>query len=383
MIRLNIVGDFMPIDWLEKRILQDDMSTLLCDDLKAKLQQSDLNILNLECPLTQSTSKNLKTGKNFKTKPDSIKFLKQFQFGLVCLANNHSMDFGIEGMEETIETCHTNNISLIGVQSKCVRHAVHQVEKDGVHLSIINAAEQEFGAAELNEDGYLVESPEILVPLIHSEKNKGRNVLLILHGGREFYELPTPQRQARYRLYIDMGADAIVSHHTHVPSGVENYNGKPIVYSLGNFMFPFENHSDSRWYQTLVAHLEVSSHGIECKLSNYRFDCSQQKLRAVSSDENEAWIKHYDDLNEIIHNSDNLQKAWNEYIEQEVYQYLFMMNFFTRIRYKLYLKGYLKAPPISEKKLLVMLNLLRCEAHRVEAIDIIKSKLNQNPQFIN
>src|SRR5690606_9777787 len=65
-------------------------------------------------------------------------------------------------------------------------------------------------------------------------------VILIYHGGREHYQLPTPEQRRRLRFFIENGVDAIVAHHTHCVSGYEYFAGKPIVYSLGNFIFDYK-----------------------------------------------------------------------------------------------------------------------------------------------
>ena len=65
-------------------------------------------------------------------------------------------------------------------------------------------------------------------------------VIVIVHGGREHYQLPTPKQRERFRFYADAGADFVVGHHTHCYSGYEIYKGKPIFYSLGNFIFDYK-----------------------------------------------------------------------------------------------------------------------------------------------
>jgi poly-gamma-glutamate capsule biosynthesis protein CapA/YwtB (metallophosphatase superfamily) len=57
-------------------------------------------------------------------------------------------------------------------------------------------------------------------------------VIVIVHGGHEYYNLPSPRMQKQYRFYADQGADFVVGHHTHCISGYEVYNGVPIYYSL-------------------------------------------------------------------------------------------------------------------------------------------------------
>ena len=65
-------------------------------------------------------------------------------------------------------------------------------------------------------------------------------LIVLYHGGNEYYSLPRPGLKKDFHYLADLGADLVVGHHTHVISGYEIYNGKPLIYSLGNFFFPYK-----------------------------------------------------------------------------------------------------------------------------------------------
>src|SRR5690554_8220427 len=87
-------------------------------------------------------------------------------------------------------------------------------------------------------------------------------VIVIIHGGHEYYNLPSPRMQKQYRFYAEQGADIIISHHTHCISGKEVYKGVPIYYSLGNFLFT-NTSSFEDWYIVIVLDLTIINGKLE------------------------------------------------------------------------------------------------------------------------
>ncbi|MDP1879915.1 MAG: CapA family protein [Parachlamydiaceae bacterium] len=372
----------MPIGGVEQKIIAGQTSELIDSETKAILKSSTFNIINLECPLTTAEGKILKTGKNFKANPKCIDFLKEYNFKVACMANNHIMDYQIPGLMETLETCDDNEIKTIGI-SQNGHDKIFRYEEKGISISIINASETEFGSASVDTTGFMRATPQQLFYWIQNEKMKSKWVILIIHGGREFYNLPSPSRQKEYKLYADFGADAIISHHTHVPSGFEWYNGKPIIYSLGNFIFPFEDHVNLSWYDSLICQLEFFENNIELKFSLHKFNQNDLQLQGVSLELKTSFMEYMDDLNIVIKNSVLLDLKWKEFVYKERFNYFSMLNLFSQFRHKLFLKGIISEPKIKASKLLVLLNILRCEAHHEESVTALKIELEKHNNFIN
>ena len=121
------------------------------------------------------------------------------------------------------------------------------LEKDGLKIAIINFCENEWSIAEAGSPGA---NPMDIIDnasQIKSAKESHDKVIVIVHGGHEYYNLPSPRMQKQYHFYADQGADIFVGHHTHCISGNEVYKGVPIYYSLGNFLFTMNN-SNNEWY---------------------------------------------------------------------------------------------------------------------------------------
>ncbi len=113
MVRILITGDFCPINRAEEMALSGSFRVLF-NDLLAIIQNSDLAITNLECPLTKVQTPISKTGPAIKASPETAKLLTYAGFKLVTLANNHIMDYGPEGLDSTIRVLKEKNISHVG-----------------------------------------------------------------------------------------------------------------------------------------------------------------------------------------------------------------------------------------------------------------------------
>lgn len=94
---------------------------------------------------------------------------------------------------------------------------------------------------------------------IKEAREKADSVVVIMHGGHETYQLPTPQMQQTYRFFVDIGADAVVNHHQHCYSGYEVYKNKPIFYGLGNFCFEPLGNVRPTWYEGYMVNLHFNA----------------------------------------------------------------------------------------------------------------------------
>src|SRR5690606_17937937 len=231
----------------------------ISDEIRDVFSQSDYNIVNLEAPVTESTSKILKTGPHLKSEKEStLEVLKALNINLCTLANNHVLDYDEQGVLDTINFCKEHNIQTVGAgKNKEEASRTLYLETKAGKIGIINIAENEWSSATDTSAG--ANGMDLIddVKQIQEAKKKSDFVFVIVHGGHEYYNLPSPRMQKQYRFYIDNGADIVVGHHTHCISGMETYKGKQIYYSLGNFLFTKTSIYDD-WYKGIVLKIEVS-----------------------------------------------------------------------------------------------------------------------------
>ena len=112
-INIIITGDFCPHKRVEQAFLNKEFENVF-NGFEKIAEDCDLSITNLECPLTLSNIPIAKTGPNLKAHPDCINGIKFGGFNVVTLANNHIMDYGEQGLIDTINACTKNNINFVG-----------------------------------------------------------------------------------------------------------------------------------------------------------------------------------------------------------------------------------------------------------------------------
>ena len=178
----------------------------------------DITIVNLEGPLTTSTDLRRGRAFNFKGDPDYVRILKGSSVEVCNIANNHTFDFGKAGAQETISVLEEAGIGACGYTQVCYR------EVNGVRVGFVGFECWEHTEKEAAQ----------LVKKVRPECDL---LIASFHWGYEYsYSSNAFQRNCG-RALIDAGADLVLGHHSHVIGGVEQYKGKYIVYSLGNFCF--------------------------------------------------------------------------------------------------------------------------------------------------
>ncbi len=186
----------------------------------------DVVAANLEGPFANKrrpTSKSIA----FQFDPSLITTLKKYNFGLFTLANNHSLDMGSAGFEESKANLKKAGIDFYGQQYKI----------NDNNLLIKQIGNFKFGLIGLDDTINKVKVSEVK-NLIDKAKDQGAEIIMTnIHWGDEYKEISNPRQRQLAHALIDSGVDLIIGHHPHVVEEMEIYNNHPIFYSLGNFVF--------------------------------------------------------------------------------------------------------------------------------------------------
>jgi hypothetical protein len=362
-IKILITGDLCPIYRIEELALKDDFGSIFNDFINV-LKGNDLNITDLECPLTNSESARPKFGPYQKASPDCIKILKYADIKLAAMANNHIMDYDKMGVIETIEVCKANSIDIVGV-GRTMEDArkPYSINIKGTRISILNYADNEFLST---PDGSFNCNPINPVQAFYdicNAKKSNDYLIVIIHAGNEFHELPSPRTKKLYRYLIDQGADVIVSHHTHVFSGYEIYKSKPIFYGLGNFIYDSPAKKNDSWNKGYVVKLRLSEK-VDFDIIPLKQCNEKPGVFHLDSGENKTFIKEVDRLNQIIADDQQLEAEFQKFcnIVLPVYD-AFIEPYFGKLITSLRRRGFFPKF-MSRKKRLLLLNITRCESHR-------------------
>jgi poly-gamma-glutamate synthesis protein (capsule biosynthesis protein) len=170
-----------------------------------------------------------------------------------------------------------------------------------------------------------------------------------------------------YRFFADAGASAVIAHHTHCPCGYEEYNGVPICYSLGNFLFdlPGKNQNKiSPWNEGLIAELSFSTTSVDIEYHPYIQSFKDAGIRKMNQNEAERFQDKINYLNEVIQHDKELEGAFEKYCRESYRMYSgFIEPHSNKILHALRNRN-LMPSLLSAKKKRLLLNLTRCEAHR-------------------
>ena len=212
---------------------------------------SAADLLLIDFENTASYSMNaVKHEEPLKCEPRFVHLAKGNNNTVAALANDHVCDYGIIGLRDTIEALDKNNITHLGAgeDEDHARQSVSQ-EINGKTITIFNYMDSalsanytpdEIPAANGLAPGYAAYNAQIAHKQISEAKEKGDVVIVYMHYGEEFSKAPNDNQKKISHELIDSGADVVVGSNPHVPQGVEMYNGKPIFYSLGDFIFDIE-----------------------------------------------------------------------------------------------------------------------------------------------
>ena len=190
-------------------------------NVKSIFSADDLTIANFEGTLTESTEREDKQFA-FKAPASYANILTAGSVEAVNTANNHSHDYGEESFNDTLKALDAANIIHFGYDETAV------TEVKGVKVGLV-------GIYELND--HLGREEQLKQNIAKVKQDGAQLIVVIFHWGNEKEEVPDDNQKTLGHLAIDEGADLVCGHHPHVLQGIEEYKGKNIVYSLGNFCF--------------------------------------------------------------------------------------------------------------------------------------------------
>jgi hypothetical protein len=367
MIEILFTGDFAPCRSFERLVLQKGSKIFgdLCEDLSP----ADLAFLNLETPLCQTGAPIKKTGPNIRAHPDCVHAIADAGFDVVGLANNHIMDYGAEGLQETVSACANAGLTVCGAGRNLQEaQQVLFVEKKGVTIAIIAVAEHEFSIAEPDRPGAAPLDPIDNTMQIEYARSKADLVFVTIHGGNEYFPYPRPGLRKICRYFIDRGADGVMCHHVHVPGAYELYKQKLIVYSLGNLLFDHANPPQG-WNEGYAARLvfdTATKTMLSHELIPYRQSVADGGIAKLQGVDRARILEKLREYQRVLSDETAYEQAWTEFCNKRRDSVLLQQYFPINIR------GINKIGTVIDPAYLFLstsrtrktkLNVIRCESH--------------------
>lgn len=233
------VGDILLSRHIGKKIDQTKDAGVPFANVRQLLTGADIAFGNLESPVVAGDVP-IRSGMVFRCLTRYVPGLISAGFDVLSTANNHAFDQGAEGVEFTIDYLDSKGIVAVGTRKAGDENGFGRlIERNGVVIGFLA-----YSYAAFNDGGEKTDfriatwhDQEAVKSEIRSLKERVDVLFVSLHAGGEYRREPERRKVEFARTAIEAGADAIIGHHPHWIQPVEVYRGKPIFYSLGNFVF--------------------------------------------------------------------------------------------------------------------------------------------------
>lgn len=246
----------------------------------AELMKADILFGNLETPVTTRGSKTPKTW-NFRAHPKLLAIVKAAGFDVLNIANNHVWDFGLDGFLDTLAALKKHPWTVIGGgKDRAEAEKVRVVTRHGIKVGFLGltSTNPKEGWAKPNKPGVAYSDFARIGGVVSTAKEACDVLVVSFHGGTELAEDANDIQKAVAHAAMDAGADLFLGHHPHVLQPVELYKGKPILYSLGNFLFVSPTPSTRA---TVVVRATITKLGVT-RLSFHPVDGNWGKLKPAA-----------------------------------------------------------------------------------------------------
>ncbi|MEO0083758.1 MAG: CapA family protein [candidate division WOR-3 bacterium] len=290
-ITINFVGDIMlarRYDATGGIINTFGIETIFKPTLNYLGNAAEISVANLESPLTNRGVRHPTKPIVFRGRPTNIAGLAYAQIDVVSLANNHIIDYGLEGMRQTQELLDSVNILYLGAGANAYEAYLPIFKlKKGINLGFLAFSDrtgqydnyQPYLNAGYNKPGFANLDTFYVTQIIQQIKPTTDLIIAQTHSGSEYSLAPTDNENltvddewyssfslvpcssdiiVRHRI-IDAGADLVINHHPHVIQGFEVYQGKLIAHSLGNFVFDLDY---PETYPSVILNAMINQNGL-------------------------------------------------------------------------------------------------------------------------
>ena len=375
-MRIIIGADIVPTQSNMDLFSNGDVTTLLGNELLSLWNAADMRIFNLEVPLCEKEEPITKCGPNLIAPINTVNGIKALNPTLLTLANNHILDQGAQGLKSTEDILNKNEIPFTGVGDNIFEASKPYIlEKDGLKIGVYACADYEFTIATENTPGANPFYPLESLDHIQSLKEKCDYVIVLYHGGKEYYRYPSPYLQKVCEKMVQRGGDLVICQHSHCIGCYEEYKDSTIIFGQGNFLF---DHSDSEFEKnSLLIKVSISD---KVQIDYIPMVKAGNGVRlAVGQAVEDIPIAFHKRSSEIL-KSGFVEQQYRQFAQENIQSYLRRFSGFgkwlSRIDRKL-LNGMLLKRKYDKKQLLAIQNYIECEAHRELVIAGLKSEKNQ------
>ena len=242
MVSMFFTGDVMLGSSVRSNYNAAGIQGVLSEYLIQEMTQADITMVNEEFPFSNRGTPMPDKQYTFRIDPAYISAFHEMGIDVVSLANNHALDYGTEALEDTFAVLEEAGIPYVGAGSTKERaEEAAYIECGGRTVGFLSASRVipvvEWNIENKQPGLFCTYDSAALVAAIEKVRQNCDYLVVYVHWGVEKKAYPEEYQRVLAQAYIEAGADLVIGAHPHVPQGIEYYQGKPIVYSLGNFIF--------------------------------------------------------------------------------------------------------------------------------------------------
>lgn len=368
---LLIFGDICP-DNNYKSLFGINGNSVFDEKIEKLIANSSVVVGNLECPATNELLAIIKCGPSLKAAPKDINYLKKVGFDALSLANNHILDYGQAAVKETIEVCEQNDMITFGAgedETHAKRPAICEI--NGKKIGLLSFAEAEFNLAIGDSPGANHFDPYTSFDDIAALKGQCDYVVILYHGGIEYYKNPSPLLQKKCRKMAKAGADLVLCQHSHCIGTFEKVEDCTIIYGQGNTAFGYRTGNDG-WNEGLAVGVSLEDKTIDL----YLMLATETGIVLANECDTQKRISQMKMDSQRLDDADWIKKEWNQYCSTQEALDLALVYGKGRVFNKLnrILGNRLIRMLYSFRKQMITMNLIRCEAHH----EVVQTILENN-----
>jgi hypothetical protein len=367
-MRIIIGGDVCPIN--SNSPLFHKNNDKLFGDLQQFFDSADMSIVNLEVPLTDKSTKIIKSGENIKGTPETASALKKSGIKAVSLANNHMGDYGEDGVIDTLRHCQSAGLDCFGAGENLSEASKPYLFKGELTIGVLSYSDIEFGIAKPGRAGANPLDLKQLTLDVLKVKSDTDYCIVILHEGKEHYAYPSPELQKICHFICELGADLVVCQHSHISGAWEKFKNSDIIYGQGNLLFDYANRKSESWTNGYLISVELS--GTTKALELIPFRQTLPGIEPLNAEEMELFREKMELLSKNTSNPDFIASNWIQFIQRFEKTYFSTFRGHGRVQRKIF--SYLPFVKFiyPSKKKAILLNVIRSRVHREAIIDLLE-----------
>lgn len=274
-ITLSFAGDILLDRGVKRYINREGYDFVINEEVRKHFTSADIAMVNLENPFSNRGEPVPDKEWTFRADPEHFSLINKMGIDIVNVANNHVLDYGQDAFLDTLSILDDNDILYVGGGNNIKEaYSPKFIDVKNKKIAFLGAnrvmPDMSWYATETRPGLSATYNPEKLIAEIEKVDPISDYVVVFVHWGVERQEMPVDYQKEMAKQYIDAGADIVIASHPHIMQGFEYYKGKPIAYSLGNFIFTDAAKDTAILKITLKHDDSISAQIVPCEIKSLR-----------------------------------------------------------------------------------------------------------------